>query len=71
MEFQADFSWIYKSCPNLLKPLSHKNNIVHVIRHLTQEGLPATRDSLLNDIDDTAMGFRLLRLHGYCVSACT
>ncbi|GJN21391.1 hypothetical protein PR202_gb08861 [Eleusine coracana subsp. coracana] len=37
-------------------------------RHWTREGLPATRDCPLNDIDDTAMGFRLLRLHGYRVS---
>ncbi|KAL6899274.1 hypothetical protein ACP4OV_005932 [Aristida adscensionis] len=36
--------------------------------HWTQEGLAATRDCPLNDIDDTAMGFRLLRLHGYRVS---
>ncbi|KAJ1279657.1 hypothetical protein BS78_04G170900 [Paspalum vaginatum] len=42
----------------------------YAFRHWTQEGLPATRDSLLNDIDDTAMGFRLLRLHGYRVDPC-
>ncbi|TVU29579.1 hypothetical protein EJB05_21153, partial [Eragrostis curvula] len=40
----------------------------YAYRHWTQEGLPATRDCPLNDIDDTAMGFRLLRLHGYRVS---
>ncbi|KAL6634600.1 hypothetical protein ACP70R_027271 [Stipagrostis hirtigluma subsp. patula] len=42
----------------------------YAYRHWTQEGLPATRDCPLNDIDDTAMGFRLLRLHGYHVSPC-
>ncbi|WVZ74938.1 hypothetical protein U9M48_023052 [Paspalum notatum var. saurae] len=41
--------------------------LAYCFRHWTQEGLPATRDSLVNDIDDTAMGFRLLRLHGYHV----
>ncbi|TKW32144.1 hypothetical protein SEVIR_2G150600v4 [Setaria viridis] len=40
----------------------------YVYRHLTQKGLAATRDCPVNDIDDTAMGFRLLRLHGYYVS---
>ncbi|KAL6634599.1 hypothetical protein ACP70R_027270 [Stipagrostis hirtigluma subsp. patula] len=47
-----------------------KDCLDYAYRHWTQEGLPATRGSPLNDIDDTAMGFRLLRLHGYCVSSC-
>ncbi|CAL5066376.1 unnamed protein product [Urochloa decumbens] len=41
----------------------------HVYRQLTPEGLPATRGCPVNDIDDTAMGFRLMRLYGYDVSA--
>ncbi|KAF8670976.1 hypothetical protein HU200_050248 [Digitaria exilis] len=40
----------------------------YAYRHWTQKGLPVSRDCPLNDIDDTAMGFRLLRLHGYNVS---
>ncbi|CAO1942098.1 unnamed protein product [Urochloa humidicola] len=37
-------------------------------RHWSEEGLGFTRDCAVRDIDDTAMGFRLLRLHGYRVS---
>ncbi|TVU33980.1 hypothetical protein EJB05_15800, partial [Eragrostis curvula] len=40
----------------------------YAYRHWTQKGLPVSRDWPVNDIDDTAMGFRLLRLHGYNVS---
>ncbi|CAN6165608.1 unnamed protein product [Urochloa humidicola] len=40
----------------------------YVYRLLTPEGLPATRGCPVNDLDDTAMGFRLLRLYGYSVS---
>ncbi|TVU29592.1 hypothetical protein EJB05_21166, partial [Eragrostis curvula] len=38
--------------------------------HWTQEGLGFTRNCAVNDIDDTSMAFRLLRLHGYNVSPC-
>ncbi|CAL5021385.1 unnamed protein product [Urochloa decumbens] len=47
-----------------------KEYLDYVYRHWTQEGLPATKDFPLKDIDDTAMGFRLLRLCGYHVSPC-
>ncbi|RLN06999.1 syn-copalyl diphosphate synthase-like [Panicum miliaceum] len=36
--------------------------------HWSKEGLGFTRDCTVRDIDDTAMGFRLLPLHGYRVS---
>ncbi|XP_044948008.1 syn-copalyl diphosphate synthase, chloroplastic-like [Hordeum vulgare subsp. vulgare] len=39
-------------------------------RHWTQEGLAHTKNCPVKDIDDTAMGFRLLRLHGYHVKPC-
>ncbi|XP_078429971.1 ent-copalyl diphosphate synthase 1-like isoform X2 [Wolffia australiana] len=35
----------------------------------TEEGISWARFSTIQDVDDTAMGFRLLRLHGYDVSA--
>ncbi|XP_047051207.1 syn-copalyl diphosphate synthase, chloroplastic-like [Lolium rigidum] len=41
----------------------------YVFRHWSDEGLCFTRDNSVSDIDDTAMGFRLLRLHGYHVSS--
>ncbi|XP_038974271.1 ent-copalyl diphosphate synthase 1, chloroplastic-like [Phoenix dactylifera] len=39
-----------------------------VYRYWTEEGIGWTRYSTVNDVDDTSMGFRLLRLHGYHVS---
>ncbi|KAJ0113422.1 hypothetical protein Patl1_03376 [Pistacia atlantica] len=41
----------------------------YVYRYWTEEGISWARNSRVQDIDDTAMGFRLLRLHGYEVSA--
>ncbi|KAK8630703.1 hypothetical protein V6N13_079484 [Hibiscus sabdariffa] len=38
-------------------------------RHWTEEGICWARNTRVHNIDDTAMGFRLLRLHGYDVSA--
>ncbi|TKV93977.1 hypothetical protein SEVIR_9G265300v4 [Setaria viridis] len=40
----------------------------YVNRHWTEEGICWARNSNLKDVDDTAMAFRLLRLHGYNVS---
>nr|QIA61387.1 terpene synthase 2 [Chiococca alba] len=41
----------------------------YVYRYWTDKGICWARNSKVEDIDDTAMGFRLLRLHGYMVSA--
>ncbi|KAL4312575.1 hypothetical protein GQ457_01G053180 [Hibiscus cannabinus] len=41
----------------------------YIYRHWTEEGICWARNTRVHDIDDTAMGFRLLRLHGYDVSA--
>ncbi|KAL8143258.1 hypothetical protein V2J09_016290 [Rumex salicifolius] len=38
-------------------------------RYWSDKGICWARNSEVQDIDDTAMGFRLLRLHGYHVSA--
>lgn len=38
-------------------------------RYWTEKGICWARNSAVQDIDDTAMGFRLLRLHGHKVSA--
>ncbi|KAK4376276.1 hypothetical protein RND71_006953 [Anisodus tanguticus] len=42
-----------------------KECIDYVNRHWTNEGICWARNSPVQDIDDTAMAFRLLRLHGY------
>ncbi|XP_031399377.1 (-)-kolavenyl diphosphate synthase TPS28, chloroplastic isoform X2 [Punica granatum] len=42
-------------------------NYVH--RYWTDKGICWARNSPISDLDDTAMGFRLLRLHGHQVSA--
>ncbi|KAK7242998.1 hypothetical protein RIF29_37780 [Crotalaria pallida] len=41
----------------------------YVSRYWTEKGICWARNTNVQDIDDTAMGFRLLRLHGYQVSA--
>ncbi|KAL0389499.1 UNVERIFIED_CONTAM: (-)-kolavenyl diphosphate synthase TPS28, chloroplastic [Sesamum calycinum] len=41
----------------------------YVHRYWTNKGICWARNSEVQDIDDTAMGFRLLRLHGYEISA--
>ncbi|XP_057507462.1 ent-copalyl diphosphate synthase 1-like [Actinidia eriantha] len=46
-----------------------KECIDYVQRYWTEEGICWARNSRVHDIDDTAMGFRLLRLHGRQVSA--
>nr|AGF69544.1 ent-copalyl diphosphate synthase [Salvia miltiorrhiza] len=43
--------------------------VAYVYRYWTEKGICWARNSEIQDIDDTAMGFRLLRLHGYEVSA--
>ncbi|XP_009627025.1 ent-copalyl diphosphate synthase 1 [Nicotiana tomentosiformis] len=46
-----------------------KECIDYVNRNWTNEGICWARNSPVQDIDDTSMAFRLLRLHGYVVSA--
>ncbi|KAL6564360.1 Gly-Xaa carboxypeptidase [Orobanche minor] len=43
--------------------------IDYVQRYWTNKGICWARNSRVQDIDDTAMGFRLMRLHGYDISA--
>ncbi|KAL6883439.1 hypothetical protein ACP4OV_010853 [Aristida adscensionis] len=45
-----------------------KHCMDYVNRHWTEEGICWARNSTVKDVDDTAMAFRLLRLHGYNVS---
>ncbi|KAL1825946.1 ent-copalyl diphosphate synthase 5 isoform X2 [Daucus carota subsp. sativus] len=40
----------------------------YIHRYWTNQGICWARNTRVNDIDDTAMAFRLLRLHGYTVS---
>ncbi|XP_015077857.1 ent-copalyl diphosphate synthase, chloroplastic [Solanum pennellii] len=49
--------------------LEIKECIDYVSRYWTNKGICWARNSPVQDIDDTAMAFRLLRLHGYAVSA--
>lgn len=44
-----------------------KFNKIH--RYWTEDGICWARNSKVRDVDDTSMAFRLLRLHGYDVSA--
>ncbi|XP_043693287.1 (-)-kolavenyl diphosphate synthase TPS28, chloroplastic-like [Telopea speciosissima] len=45
-----------------------KECLNYVFRYWTEDGICWARNSRVHDIDDTAMGFRLLRLHGHEVS---
>ncbi|XP_027188128.1 ent-copalyl diphosphate synthase, chloroplastic isoform X2 [Cicer arietinum] len=45
-----------------------KDSVNYVLRYWTDKGICWARNSEVQDIDDTAMGFRLLRLHGHQVS---
>ncbi|XP_062020488.1 ent-copalyl diphosphate synthase 1-like isoform X1 [Rosa rugosa] len=46
-----------------------KECVRYVSRYWTEKGISWVRNSEVPDIDDTSMGFRLLRLHGHKVSA--
>ncbi|KAL2641406.1 hypothetical protein R1flu_008993 [Riccia fluitans] len=46
-----------------------KKCLDYVYEHWTKNGLAWSRTANVKDVDDTAMGFRLLRQHGYDVSA--
>ncbi|XP_054814368.1 ent-copalyl diphosphate synthase 5-like [Prosopis cineraria] len=46
-----------------------KDILDYVHRNWNERGIGWTKDSELPDLDDTSMGFRLLRLNGYDVSA--
>ncbi|KAH0467526.1 hypothetical protein IEQ34_004764 [Dendrobium chrysotoxum] len=43
----------------------------YIFKHWSEHGICWARSSEVRDIDDTAMAFRLLRLHGYSVSPVT
>ncbi|KAL5055432.1 hypothetical protein RYX36_036114 [Vicia faba] len=45
-----------------------KDSVNYLSRYWTEKGICWARNSEVQDIDDTAMGFRLLRLHGHNVS---
>ncbi|KAK7285344.1 hypothetical protein RJT34_20113 [Clitoria ternatea] len=45
-----------------------KDCVNYVSRHWTEKGICWARNSEVQDIDDTAMGFKLLRLHGHRAS---
>ncbi|CAM0957483.1 unnamed protein product [Alopecurus aequalis] len=45
-----------------------KQCLDHVHRHWTEKGICWARNSEVQDVDDTSMAFRLMRLHGYDVS---
>lgn len=49
--------------------VEYNNICFYFLRYWTAEGICWARNSPVQDIDDTAMAFRLLRLHGYVVSA--
>ncbi|KAJ9543056.1 hypothetical protein OSB04_022763 [Centaurea solstitialis] len=45
-----------------------ENCVEYIHRYWTKDGICWAKNSNVQDIDDTAMGFRLLRMHGYEVS---
>ncbi|KAL9177096.1 hypothetical protein ABFS82_01G035800 [Erythranthe guttata] len=45
-----------------------KSCLDHVYRYWTEKGVFSARNSEFCDIDDTSMGIRLLRLHGYNIT---
>ncbi|WOL11698.1 ent-copalyl diphosphate synthase 1, chloroplastic-like [Canna indica] len=45
-----------------------KDSLDYVYRYWTDEGICWAKNTSVRDVDDTAMGFRLLRLHGYDIS---
>ncbi|KAJ7532189.1 hypothetical protein O6H91_14G075600 [Diphasiastrum complanatum] len=45
-----------------------KNLLQYVYKYWTETGIGWASESAVHDLDDTCMGFRLLRLHGYDVS---
>ncbi|KAJ3672979.1 hypothetical protein LUZ60_006353 [Juncus effusus] len=42
----------------------------YAYRYWTKDGICWARNTKVHDVDDTSMGFRLLRLHGFDVSPC-
>uniref|UniRef100_F2XFB2-2 Isoform 2 of Bifunctional levopimaradiene synthase, chloroplastic n=1 Tax=Picea sitchensis TaxID=3332 RepID=F2XFB2-2 len=46
-----------------------KDALDYVYSHWDERGIGWARENLVPDIDDTAMGLRILRLHGYNVSS--
>ncbi|KAJ0691801.1 putative ent-copalyl diphosphate synthase [Helianthus annuus] len=45
-----------------------KNCVEYIHRYWTNDGICWAKNSNVQDIDDTAMGFRVLRMHGYEVT---
>ncbi|KAH9309756.1 hypothetical protein KI387_037667, partial [Taxus chinensis] len=45
-----------------------KDNLEYVYRYWTNQGIGWARESPVQDVDDTSMAFRLLRLHGFDVT---
>ncbi|GLJ38365.1 hypothetical protein SUGI_0781320 [Cryptomeria japonica] len=45
------------------------DNLEYVYRYWTDQGIGWARESSVQDVDDTSMAFRLLRLHGFDVSS--
>ncbi|KAJ9543439.1 hypothetical protein OSB04_023146 [Centaurea solstitialis] len=46
-----------------------KDCLEYIYKHWTKEGICWSKNSNVQDIDDTSMGFRVLRMHGYDISA--
>nr|WJJ50358.1 diterpene synthase 4 [Cephalotaxus harringtonia] len=45
------------------------DNLEYVYRYWTNQGIGWARESSVQDVDDTSMAFRLLRLHGFDVTS--
>nr|O24474.1 RecName: Full=Myrcene synthase, chloroplastic; AltName: Full=Aggmyr; Flags: Precursor [Abies grandis]AAB71084.1 myrcene synthase [Abies grandis] len=64
--------WIVDSVERLGIARHFKNEITsaldYVFRYWEENGIGCGRDSIVTDLNSTALGFRTLRLHGYTVS---
>ncbi|GKB45625.1 Ent-copalyl diphosphate synthase, chloroplastic-like protein [Tanacetum coccineum] len=45
-----------------------KNCVKYIYRYWNEKGIGYARNTNVPDVDDTAMGFRVLRMHGYQIS---
>ncbi|KAJ9543440.1 hypothetical protein OSB04_023147 [Centaurea solstitialis] len=42
--------------------------VEYIYKYMTEDGISWSKNSNIEDLDDTSMGFRILRMHGYDIS---
>lgn len=75
-EIEVALDYVYRSVPTAFKLFvyvlrtnaqSNQNNFGR--RYWTEKGIGCGRESAFTDLNTTALGFRIFRLHGYTVSS--